>query len=101
MKRESEKHKRMIESVRLREENETLKERIKDLQKKNRELNSTIQRLDYQGNMDGFKVNYQWGKFKYYTEKLDNLITEMKGKIGDEAEENEYEIFLKERTEKK
>jgi ATP-dependent Zn protease len=75
-----------------------LKERIKDLQKKNRELSSNIQSLEYQGNMDGFKVNYQWGKFKHYTEKLDALISEMKSKIGDEAEENEYEIFMKERT---
>ena len=97
MARESEKHKRMVESVRLREENETLKERIKDLQEENKKLKSINSGLDWQGDFDKLKVNYQWGKFKYYTEKLDNLITEMKGKIGDEAEENEYEIFLKER----
>ena len=82
----------------LDEENEILKQRIRDLQKKNRELNSTIQNLEHQSGMDGFKVNYQWGKFKYYTEKLDALISEMKSKVGDEAEESEYEIFMKERN---
>jgi hypothetical protein len=78
-------------------ENEELKQQIQDLQRENKALKSINQSLDWQSDFDKLKVNYQWGKFKYYTEKLNELIAEMKEKVNDDEEENEYELFIKEK----
>lgn len=70
---------------------------VEKLSRENKKLKDIIQGLEYQKKMDGLKVNYQWGKFIYYVEKFEELLLEMKSKISDEEEENEYQLFIKER----